>query len=70
MVINYLDQFAYTPGDVNQDDIIDVLDLVMIINNILNMTEFSNIETLSADINEDGIINIQDVIILITIILR
>ena len=70
MVINYLDQFAYTPGDVNQDDIIDVLDLVMIINNILNMTEFSNIETLSADINQDGIINIQDVIILITVILN
>ena len=70
MVINYLDQFAYTPGDVNQDDVIDVLDLVMIINNILNVTEFSNIETLSADINEDGTINIQDVIILIAIILN
>ena len=69
-VIDYLDEFNYTSGDVNQDDIIDILDLVMIINNILGIADFSNIQTLAADINEDGIINIQDVIITINLILN
>ena len=69
-VIDYLDEFNYTSGDVNQDDIIDILDLVMIINNILGLADFSNIQTLAADINEDGIINIQDVIITINLILN
>ena len=69
-LIDYLDQFSYTSGDVNSDEIIDILDLVMIINNILGSIEFSNIQALSADLNEDGIINIQDIIILINIILN
>ena len=44
--------------------------LVLIINNILNIVEFNNIQTLAADVNEDGIINIQDIIIVINMILN
>jgi len=69
-VIDYLDQFTYTPGDINQDSIIDILDLVIIINNILGFNELSQIEFYSADMNEDAIINIQDVIIIINLILN
>ena len=69
-LIDYLDEFSYVSGDVNQDDIIDILDLVMIINNILGIADFSNIQTLAADINQDGLINIQDVIITINLILN
>ena len=69
-LIYYLDDFNYTSGDVNEDEIIDVLDLVLIINNILNIVEFNNIQTLAADVNEDEIINIQDIIIVINMILN
>ena len=69
-LIYYLDDFNYTSGDINEDEIIDVLDLVLIINNILNIVEFNNIQTLAADVNEDGIINIQDIIIVINMILN
>lgn len=69
-LINYLNQFTYTPGDVNQDSIIDVLDMVIIINNILGSYELNQLQFYSADMNEDGTINIQDVIIIINIILN
>ena len=69
-VINYLDNFMYTPGDVNSDDLIDVLDLVIVMNYILGSTELTTTQNLASDLNEDGIINIQDIIILINIILN
>ena len=70
VLINHLNQFIYIPGDVNQDDIIDILDLVLIINNILGTNSLSQIQEYASDINEDGIINIQDIIIIINIILN
>ena len=69
-VIDYLDQFIYLSGDVNQDDIIDILDLVLIVNFILSIDDFTIIQQYAADINQDSIINIQDVIGLINIILE
>lgn len=50
-------------GDLNGDEIINILDVVMLINII-----FSGEQNSSADINDDGIINILDVVTLINII--
>ena len=69
-LLNYLDSFIYIPGDLNQDTIIDILDLVIVINFILGDMELSNIQLFAADINEDTIINIQDVIMIINMILN
>jgi len=69
-VIDYLDQFVYISGDVNQDEIIDILDLVLIVNYILSVEEFSIIQGYAADLNNDGNINIQDIIGVINIILE
>ena len=69
-LINYIDSFIYTPGDLNQDDIIDILDLVTIVNFILGDLEFTNLQLFAADLNEDLIINIQDVILVINLILN
>ena len=69
-VINYLNNFIYTLGDVNSDDLIDILDLVIVMNYILGATDLTMTQTLASDLNEDGIINIQDIIILINIILN
>ena len=69
-VISLLDESIYMLGDVNQDTIIDILDLVMIVNYILGIQDFETIQSYAADINEDAIINIQDIISIINIILE
>jgi hypothetical protein len=50
-------------GDINEDDIINVLDVVILVNVILSGEENSN-----ADINQDGTINVLDIVTLINII--
>ena len=56
---------AYTLGDVNGDEAIDILDVVLTVNMILGAVDQSS----AADINQDGIINVLDVILLINTIL-
>ena len=51
-------------GDLNNDGIIDILDLIFLVNMILD-SEYSTI----ADLNEDGVVNILDIIIYVNIIL-
>jgi len=53
------------PGDVNMDEIINILDVIVIINMILGVEADSNL----ADLNGDGDINIQDIILVINLIL-
>ena len=54
-------------GDVNSDNLVNILDAVLIINMILDLipSDFS-----TADLNSDNTINILDIIILINIILN
>ena len=53
------------PGDVNNDGITNLLDILVIVNMILNMSEFDPF----ADVNGDFTISISDIIALVTIIL-
>ena len=58
-------------GDLNDDMMVDVLDLVGLVNIILNVTQdTSSCMLTDADMNNDDIINIQDVILVINSILR
>jgi hypothetical protein len=57
---------AYELGDINQDGIINVLDVIQIVNIVLGQSDMN----LQADMNGDGTVNIQDIIIVINIILR
>ena len=57
-------------GDINQDSIIDILDIIILINIILNNHEPNNQEFWTSDINSDQIINIQDVILIVQLILN
>ena len=57
-------------GDINQDEIVDILDAVQLINFILGVTDFDFIESYLADCNTDNIINIQDVIIIVNYIIN
>ena len=66
-VISLVDSILldWSLGDLNGDQIINILDIIEVINIILNPS-YNN----AADMNQDGIVNIQDIIILIGIILE
>ena len=61
---SYCEETEYQLGDLNQDSIINIQDVIIIINFILN-GEFD----LVADINLDSIVNVLDVIQIVNIIL-
>jgi len=52
-------------GDVNQDEIINILDIILSVNIILGFEDFNN----AADLNNDGIVNVLDIITLVNLIL-
>ncbi len=54
------------PGDFNNDENINILDVIILVNHILSPAA---VELEGADLNNDGIVNILDVIVLINIIL-
>ena len=58
------------PGDINQDDFIDILDIVIMVNIILGQYQPDTQEIIASDLNNDNLINIQDIILLINIILN
>ncbi len=60
--MGYEDNFIL--GDVNQDGILNILDVVLIINLVL-----SNQYNLIADVNEDSSVNILDVVMMVNILL-
>ena len=59
------EQIPYELGDVNQDSIINIQDVILVINLILN-GEFD----LAADLNVDSTVNVLDVIQIVNIILN
>ena len=63
--LEYLASGSGIPGDVNNDESVDVLDVVLVVNMILG-TENENI---LGDLNGDGTVNIQDIILVVNIIL-
>jgi len=64
----YDNNFPFELGDINQDTIIDILDVVQLVNFIMGNNP-SGMEFYLADLNSDNIINIQDIIIIISYIL-
>ena len=57
------------PGDVNFDEVINILDVVAIINFILGSDIPSDLEFIASDYNGDGLVNIQDIVLLLNDIL-
>tara|TARA_Y100001935_G_scaffold247135_1_gene242624 strand:- start:4818 stop:6158 length:1341 start_codon:yes stop_codon:yes gene_type:complete len=55
-----------TSGDLNYDDSIDILDVIIMINIILQLTEYDS----NADLNTDSTVNILDVVQLVNVILN
>ena len=56
-------------GDINQDGVINVVDIISAVNYVLGQTEFTSEEFCIADFNMDNIVNIIDVVSLVNVIL-
>ena len=61
---------TFTPGDLNQDEAINVLDVVTLVNFVLNQISPTPTQELAADLNEDGVVNVLDVVQVVNIILE
>ena len=68
-VIESLDEYSYVPGDANNDENIDILDILTAISHILGNQILEGPSFYAADMNSNGVINIQDIIIIINLIL-
>ena len=62
---DHFDNIGGISGDVNGDEIVNVLDIILTVNIILGAAEFNQ----SADVNEDTIVNVLDIVALVNIIL-
>jgi hypothetical protein len=58
-----------TPGDINNDGVLNILDIVSIVNIIIDSPELTDLETCAADINFDGVIDILDVVTLVNTVI-
>ncbi|OUW62617.1 MAG: hypothetical protein CBD58_01635 [bacterium TMED198] len=61
--------YSYQDGDVNNDGILNILDILSIINITLGDVVPEPLEEGAADVNNDSIINILDIIVLVNLIL-
>jgi hypothetical protein len=64
LVLNVNDGFQI-PGDINNDGLLNVQDIIIIVNNYILLGQYNSI----GDINEDGDLNVLDVIILVNLII-
>jgi len=62
---DYFDNPGGLSGDVNGDEIINVLDIILTVNIILGSADFNQM----ADVNGDTIVNVLDIVALVNIIL-
>ncbi len=60
---------ALVPGDINQDDVIDILDIMLIVGFITGNQTPSPQQAIAADYNNDGIINVVDIILILNFII-
>ena len=64
----YENEFIYELGDINQDFMINILDIIVLANGILE-ENINGIAFYLADVNSDDVINILDIIQITNIIL-
>ena len=57
------------PGDINNDSIVNIIDVVILVNYILGQNNLTETQILLSDINQDEIVNILDIIQIVNIIM-
>jgi hypothetical protein len=67
---NLMNSCEESPGDINGDGAIDVLDVILMVGIIIMFdSDYTICEQYASDINLDGIIDILDIISLVNLIL-
>ena len=56
-------------GDLNQDYVLDILDIVQLVNIVIGNQDPNSSQIWSADLNSDGLFNVLDVVLLSSIVL-
>jgi len=56
------------PCDINEDGIVNILDVVLVVNFIIGVSEPTDSQACAADFNDDGIINVLDVVSIVNTI--
>lgn len=57
------------PGDVDQNDVVNVLDIVLLVDFILGASEPDDFQMMAGDLNLDGLLNVIDIVMIVDIIL-
>ena len=68
--LDYLNPDEFSPGDLNNDQDIDIYDIILAVGFILGTTHLTEEQILSGDLNEDGSMDISDIILIVAIILN
>jgi hypothetical protein len=63
--IDYL-MASFIPGDVNDDGVINILDVVSTVNIVLGQAEWVD----AADYNDDDVINVLDIVSIVNVIME
>ena len=63
IIVEYSDGLL---GDLNNDGILNILDIVALVNIVLNDEEYNS----NADLNSDGILNVLDIVNLVNLVLN
>ena len=65
----YISNLICTSGDINNDGLLDILDIVSMINIIIGSPDMSDLEICASDMNSDGVIDILDIVTLVNIVM-
>ena len=65
LFISNVEYSDFIIGDINGDEVLDILDVVVLINAVLD-DEFYE----EADMNQDGVLDILDIVLLVNVILE
>ena len=68
--LDYLSPDCSSLGDVDQNCNVDILDIILVVNYILNLTDLDAVQINLADLNNSEDVNIQDVTLLVDLILN
>ena len=69
VIYDLLDSSNNIQGDINQDSLVNVLDIVSLVSFILGSQNPTELESIYSDINFDNYINVLDVVMLVNLIL-
>ncbi|MEE2859018.1 MAG: dockerin type I domain-containing protein, partial [Candidatus Neomarinimicrobiota bacterium] len=65
LFISNVEYSDFIIGDINGDEVLDILDVVVLINAVLNDGFYEE-----ADMNQDGVLDILDIVLLVNVILE